>query len=524
MNWWFVLGSILLFLLALQLISGIVLSMYYVATPDYAYDSVRYVTDHVPFGGFVRGLHFFGASFIVVAALAHMARVVTFGSYKQPREVTWLTGVALLMIIMGFALTGYLLPWDQKAYWATTVTINIARSAPLVGEPIAAVMRGGSELGALTLLRWYADARLAAAGRTRRAHGGSRVPDAAARHFRADHAAARRGEAVLSVSRVTRHARRGGRFRLSHRAGGDRARSVGRRGRSVGCDLRSEAGMVLEAAAGIGETIRSCPNLTVLVTSREPLHVDGEWEVAVDPLREPEAVELFVQRALAVQLRLRRERRGRRDLPAARLPAARDRAGGGAREGSLAVGAARRLEQRLPLLTGGPARPRRQRTLRATIAWSHDLLTTAEQDLFARLAVFAGGWTLEAAEEICGADVDAIASLVDKSLLRRTGDRYWMLETIREFASEQLDQLADVGELRDRHAAWYVALGVRARPELRARGAPTGSTGSTRSTRTCGRPSSTCWRTGTRTVRCGCRGRSGCTGRHAVTGPRAGAI
>ena len=130
--------------------------MYYVATPDFAYDSVRYVTDHVPLGGFVRGLHFFGASFIVVAALAHMARVVMFGSYKQPREVTWLTGVALLLIIMAFALTGYLLPWDQKAYWATTVTINIARSAPLIGESIAAVMRGGSELGALTLLRWYA--------------------------------------------------------------------------------------------------------------------------------------------------------------------------------------------------------------------------------------------------------------------------------------------------------------------------------------------------------------------------------
>ena len=103
-----------------------------------------------------------------------------------------------------------------------------------------------------------------------------------------------------------------------------------------------------------------------------------------------------------------------------------------------------RLEQRLPLLAGGSrSAPERQRTLRATIAWSHDLLTAAEQDLFARLAVFAGGCTLEAAEEICGADLDAIASLVDKSLLRRTGDRYWMLETIREFASEQLDQLAD---------------------------------------------------------------------------------
>ena len=104
-----------------------------------------------------------------------------------------------------------------------------------------------------------------------------------------------------------------------------------------------------------------------------------------------------------------------------------------------------RLEQRLPLLAGGSrSAPERQRTLRATIAWSHDLLTAAEQELFARLAVFAGGCTLEAAEQICGADLDGIASLVDKSLLRRSGDRYWMLETIREFASERLDQLADV--------------------------------------------------------------------------------
>ena len=129
-----------------------------------------------------------------------------------------------------------------------------------------------------------------------------------------------------------------------------------------------------------------------------------------------------------------------------------------------------RLDQRLPLLAGGSrSAPERQRTLRATIAWSHDLLTPAEQTLFARLAVFAGGCTLEAAEQISGADVDTIASLVDKSLLRRTDDRYWMLETIREFAAGRLDELSDADALRDRHAAWYAELGEQARPELRAR-------------------------------------------------------
>jgi ubiquinol-cytochrome c reductase cytochrome b subunit len=154
-GWWFVTGSILLFLLGVQLITGVVLTMYYVPSPEHAYDSVRFIADRLPLGRVVRALHFFGASFIVVAAVIHMLRVVLLGSYKKPREVTWMTGVVLLLVILAFALTGYLLPWDQKAYWATTVTINIARSAPLFGEQTAALMRGGVDLGALTLLRWY---------------------------------------------------------------------------------------------------------------------------------------------------------------------------------------------------------------------------------------------------------------------------------------------------------------------------------------------------------------------------------
>ena len=155
-GWWFVTGSVLLLLLGVQLITGVVLAMYYVPSPEHAYDSVRFIADRLPLGRIVRGLHFFGASFIVIAAVIHMLRVVLFGSYKKPREVTWMTGVVLLLVILGFALTGYLLPWDQKAYWATTVTINIARSTPLFGEQVAGVMRGGADLGALTLLRWYA--------------------------------------------------------------------------------------------------------------------------------------------------------------------------------------------------------------------------------------------------------------------------------------------------------------------------------------------------------------------------------
>jgi len=129
-GWWFVTGSVLMLLLGIQLITGVVLTLFYVPSPEFAHESVRYIMERLTFGRVLRGLHFFGASFIVVAAIVHMVRVVAFGSYKKPREVTWLTGVVLLLVILAFSLTGYLLPSDQKAYWATTVTINIARSGP----------------------------------------------------------------------------------------------------------------------------------------------------------------------------------------------------------------------------------------------------------------------------------------------------------------------------------------------------------------------------------------------------------
>jgi ubiquinol-cytochrome c reductase cytochrome b subunit len=155
-GWAFTLGSVLLFLVSVQLLTGGVLTLYYAPTPDHAHDSVRYITNDVRLGWLVRGLHFFGASFIVVFAGLHLLRVIVLGSYKKPRELTWLSGVALLMLILAFALTGYLLPWDQRAYWATVVTINIAASAPVIGDLVATVMRGGPEIGALTLSRWYA--------------------------------------------------------------------------------------------------------------------------------------------------------------------------------------------------------------------------------------------------------------------------------------------------------------------------------------------------------------------------------
>jgi quinol-cytochrome oxidoreductase complex cytochrome b subunit len=154
-GWFFTLGSVLLALLGVQLLTGAFLTLYYAPTPDHAYDSVRFISS-TPSGSLVRGLHHFGASFIVVAAALHILRVIAFGSYKRPRELTWLSGVALLGLILAFSLTGYLLPWDQRAYWATVVTINISRLAPGAGDLVAGIMRGGATIGALTLTRWYA--------------------------------------------------------------------------------------------------------------------------------------------------------------------------------------------------------------------------------------------------------------------------------------------------------------------------------------------------------------------------------
>ena len=155
-GWWFTLGSLLLFGLTVQVVTGIALALYYAPTPDHAWDSVRYVTTQLTGGSFLRGLHHWGASIVVVAAVLHMVRVIFFGSYRRPRELNWIVGILLLLVILAFGLTGYLLPWDQRAYWATVVTISIARLTPLGGELLAQLLMGGSEVGALTLTRWYA--------------------------------------------------------------------------------------------------------------------------------------------------------------------------------------------------------------------------------------------------------------------------------------------------------------------------------------------------------------------------------
>ena len=221
---------------------------------------------------------------------------------------------------------------------------------------------------------------------------------------------------------------------------------------------------VVEAASELGSLLESCPNLRVLVTSRELLRVRGEVEYAVPPLAQPEAVELFCERAQLQRSDDIAELCRRLDY----LPLAVELAA--ARTSVLSPAQIlKRLSQRLDLLKGGRDAEARQQTLRATIAWSYHLLPGDEQRLFARLSVFAGGCTLEAAEAVCGADLDVMQSLVDKSLIRFADGRFWMLETIREFALERLEDSGEADELRRKHAEFFLELAELAKPELLAR-------------------------------------------------------
>ena len=154
-NWLYTLGSASLFVALNQGVTGILLTIYYVPTPDHAYDSVQYITTQVPMGWLIRGLHHWGASAMVVLVVLHMLRVIFYGAYKYPREVTWFSGVFLLLVTIGFGFTGYLLPWDQKAFWATTVGTLIAAAPPVVGEWILRIIRGGEEISAVTLARFF---------------------------------------------------------------------------------------------------------------------------------------------------------------------------------------------------------------------------------------------------------------------------------------------------------------------------------------------------------------------------------
>jgi len=154
--WLFTLGSAALFALLVQVATGFALALSYAPTPDHAWESVKAIQTRLPAGALVRGLHHWGASAIVLLAVLHLARTFAFGAYRKPRELNWLVGVALLLVILAFGFTGYLLPWDQKAYWATVVGTRVPVALPLVGKAASRAMAGGGAVGAATLTRFYA--------------------------------------------------------------------------------------------------------------------------------------------------------------------------------------------------------------------------------------------------------------------------------------------------------------------------------------------------------------------------------
>ena len=154
-NWFHTLGSATLTAFLVQLVTGVVLAMYYKPSPDEAYASIQYITNDLTLGWLVRGMHRWGASVFIILLFLHMGRVFLFGAYKYPRELNWLIGVVLLLLAMLEGFTGYLLPWDQTAYWATVVGININATAPIAGPFIADFLRGGTEIGNDTLSRFY---------------------------------------------------------------------------------------------------------------------------------------------------------------------------------------------------------------------------------------------------------------------------------------------------------------------------------------------------------------------------------
>ena len=224
---------------------------------------------------------------------------------------------------------------------------------------------------------------------------------------------------------------------------------------------------LIDAAGELVGLLAACPNLQLLVTSRELLRLPGEQAYPVPSLEPQDATELFTARARAADPRFEpgpivEQLCSQLDnLPLA-LELAATRVGVLSPEQLLD-----RLSKRLDLLKAGRGVDPRQQTLRATIEWSYDLLGETERLLFERLSVFRGGCTLEVAEEICEADIDTLQSLIDKSLLRRQGERFWMLETIREYAAERLERHGEAAVLAGRHADYFIAL-----TETGARGAP----------------------------------------------------
>jgi hypothetical protein len=155
-RWWYCLGGITFTLFIVQGITGTLLAFYYKPTPEEAYASIQFIESQVLFGAAIRAIHHWSANAMVIMVVAHLLRVFITGAFKPPRELNWISGVILFIVTLGFGFTGYLLPWDQRAYWATTVGTEIAGGIPWIGDLSLVFMRGGWDVAAVTLSRFYA--------------------------------------------------------------------------------------------------------------------------------------------------------------------------------------------------------------------------------------------------------------------------------------------------------------------------------------------------------------------------------
>lgn len=154
-RWWYCLGGLTAFAFIIQGITGVMLAFYYKPTPEAAYASIIFIENEVYLGSMIRMVHHWSANFMIVLCIAHMLRVFIMGAFKPPRELNWVSGVVLFIVTLAFGFTGYLLPWDQRAYWATTVGTEIAGSLPIIGDPALILLRVGWNITDLTLSRFY---------------------------------------------------------------------------------------------------------------------------------------------------------------------------------------------------------------------------------------------------------------------------------------------------------------------------------------------------------------------------------
>jgi len=156
LRWFYCLGGITAFLFVTQAVTGIMLAFYYQPTPDAAYASIQFIESQVRFGASIRAIHHWAANGMIVVCIAHMLRVFIMGAFKAPRELNWVSGSLLLILTLAFGFTGYLLPWDQRAFWATTVGTEIAGAIPVIGDLALVYLRVGWDVTAQTLSRFYA--------------------------------------------------------------------------------------------------------------------------------------------------------------------------------------------------------------------------------------------------------------------------------------------------------------------------------------------------------------------------------